>query len=58
MSAKPFLTEVEEARRDERARLAQLLDEHADAIGKFAANSVAAVRLCALLVGLDAGPAQ
>lgn len=48
-----FINE-EAIRQDERKRLADLLTEHADLLGEYAADTVAAVRLVALLVGLNA----
>jgi hypothetical protein len=44
----------QEIRRDERRRLSELIDQHANVIGAYAADTVAAVRLVALLIGLDA----
>jgi hypothetical protein len=40
-------------RNDERQRLAALIDENADTIGKFASDPVAAVRLVGLMIGLQ-----
>lgn len=44
-------------REDERRRLSALIEAHADEIGAYAADTVAAVRLVALLIGLKPGGA-
>jgi hypothetical protein len=46
-----------EIRVDERRKLAALLEEHAELLGEFAADTVAAVRLVALMIRLDQPPA-
>jgi len=44
----------EEIRQDERKRLSNLLTDNAELLGEYAADTVAAVKLVALLVGLNA----
>lgn len=48
----------DEIRRDERTKIAALLDANAEAIGEFARTPIGAVRLVALLVSLPFGSAS